>query len=110
MTKTNLVKSAGRFGPRYGISVRRRIASIEAVQKRKQKCIFCNGQAKRLSKGIWLCKKCGKKFAGHTYYLSNEVQKMSTENAVKSKPLKKEKPTTSVKETAKKTKKIEDKK
>ena len=69
MVKTKKVKAAGRFGVRYGRRVRTKIAEIENVQRKKQDCIFCNGKAKRLSKGIWECSKCGKKFAGHTYFL-----------------------------------------
>jgi len=67
--KTKKVKAAGRFGVRYGRRVRTKIADIEGVQRKKQDCIFCDGKVKRLSKGIWLCNKCGKKFAGHTYFL-----------------------------------------
>ena len=69
MVKTKHVKSAGRFGARYGVRTRTRTAEIEQKQRIKQDCIFCNGIAKRLSKGIWLCNKCGKKFAHHTYFL-----------------------------------------
>lgn len=69
MSKTKLLKSTGRFGVRYGISVKRRLAELEMKQKKKQQCIFCKGRAKRLAKGIWQCQKCKKKFAGHAYYL-----------------------------------------
>jgi len=70
--KTKKVKSAGRFGARYGVRVRTKIADIEGNQRKKQICIFCKGTAKRVSKGIWECKKCKKKFTGHAYYLSRE--------------------------------------
>tara|TARA_Y100000310_G_C20619614_1_gene782547 strand:- start:1119 stop:1337 length:219 start_codon:yes stop_codon:yes gene_type:complete len=70
--RTKKVKSAGRFGSRYGAKVRKKTAEIEAVQKKKQSCLFCNGVAKRLSKGIWECKKCDKKFASHTYFTKKE--------------------------------------
>ena len=107
MTKTKLSKSAGRFGPRYGVSVRRRIASIEGIQKKKQKCIFCNGRAKRLSKGIWLCNKCGKKFAGHAYYLLKEDNSNAyikeEQNSLKTKPLKKEIASNELADTSKKS-------
>jgi len=72
MVKTKKVKAAGRFGARYGRRVRTKIAEIETFQRKKQKCIFCNGRARRLSKGIWECDKCGKKFASRTYYLQKE--------------------------------------
>jgi large subunit ribosomal protein L37Ae len=67
--RTKKVKSAGRFGPRYGVRVRVKIAAIESEQRKKQQCIFCDGRAKRLSKGIWTCQKCGKKFASNTFIL-----------------------------------------
>ena len=68
--RTKKVKAAGRFGVRYGRRVRIKTADIESNQRKKQDCIFCEkGVAKRLSKGIWQCNKCEKKFAGHTYFL-----------------------------------------
>ena len=70
--KTKKVKSSGRFGARYGYRVKTKITEIESIQRKKQKCIFCDGVAKRLSKGIWQCKKCNKRFAGHVYFLKNE--------------------------------------
>ena len=69
MVRTKKTKSAGRLGVRYGRRVRTKISEIESLQRKKQECIFCNGIAKRLSKGIWKCKKCNKKFASHTYFL-----------------------------------------
>ncbi len=69
MPKTKLVKSAGRFGVRYGQRIKRKIAEVESKQRKKQVCPFCKKRAKRLSKGIWECRNCGKKFAGHAYYL-----------------------------------------
>ena len=70
--KTKKVKAAGRFGARYGRRVRVKIAELEGNQRKKQECIFCKGNAKRTSKGIWECKRCGKKFAEHAYFLPKE--------------------------------------
>ncbi len=70
--RTKKVKAAGRLGARYGTRVRKKIAAIESIQRKKQNCIFCNGVIKRLSTGIWQCKKCNKKFAGHAYYIKKE--------------------------------------
>jgi len=71
-SKSKKTKSAGRFGARYGKRVRIKLVSVEEKQRKKQKCPFCNKfGAKRLSKGIWHCKKCGKKFASDTYYVPN---------------------------------------
>ncbi|MBI3622845.1 50S ribosomal protein L37ae [Candidatus Pacearchaeota archaeon] len=70
-SKLKKVKAAGRFGARYGKKVRSKIAAVEEKQRKKQKCPYCGKLGvKRLSKGIWHCKKCGKKFASDTYYLS----------------------------------------
>ena len=74
MPKTKKVKAAGRFGVRYGRKVRLKTAEIETKQRKKQDCIFCPGKAKRLSKGIWLCNKCNKKFAHHTYFLPKKEE------------------------------------
>lgn len=110
---TKLLKSAGRFGTRYGVRVKRKIADIESKQRKKQSCPFCNGRAIRLSKGIWVCKKCQRKFAGHAYYLeqSKELhllekpQKKETKDLKKaqSKEIKEKKPKRN-KKTSKKTK------
>jgi len=70
MTKTKKVKSSGRFGPRYGKTVRARLVQVEEKQRKKQVCPFCKRIGiKRLSKGIWKCSKCNKKFASDTYHL-----------------------------------------
>jgi large subunit ribosomal protein L37Ae len=71
--KLKKVKSAGRFGARYGRSVRANVVKVESKQRVKQKCPYCGKLGvKRLSKGIWQCsrKKCNKKFASDTFYLN----------------------------------------
>ena len=71
-SKTKKSKSSGRFGARYGKSVRQKLASLEEKQRIKQKCPHCSKPGvKRLSKGIWHCRKCGKKFASDAYFLEN---------------------------------------
>jgi len=70
--RTKKVSSAGRFGVRYGKKIRERIISVEKKQRLKQKCPFCSKMAvKRLSKGIWQCKSCDRKFASNAYYLES---------------------------------------
>jgi large subunit ribosomal protein L37Ae len=69
-SKLKKTKSAGRFGARYGKTVKSRLIEVEEKQRKKQSCPFCKKKGvKRLSKGIWKCKKCGKKFASSTYHL-----------------------------------------
>jgi len=70
-TKSKKSKSAGRFGARYGKTVRNRLVKVEEKQRKKQRCPFCGKLgAKRISKGIWKCPKCNKKFASDAYYLN----------------------------------------
>ena len=65
---TKKVGSAGRFGCRYGVRVRRRVAIIEAIQKQKHLCPFCSfKKVSRVSSGVWQCSKCDRKFAGGSY-------------------------------------------
>jgi len=72
-TKTKKAKASGRFGPRYGKTVRARLNKVEEKQRKKQKCPFCSKLGvKRLSKGIWKCSKCNKKFASDVYYLGEQ--------------------------------------
>ncbi|MGC9309148.1 MAG: 50S ribosomal protein L37ae [Candidatus Nanoarchaeia archaeon] len=68
--KTKKIKSAGRFSAGYGL-VRNRLITIEQTQRKKQICPACKGIARRQSKGIWLCKKCGRTFTSGTYSLKN---------------------------------------
>lgn len=68
MGKTKKVGSAGRFGVRYGRTIRVRVSAIESKQKSLQKCPFCYAmKVKRLGSGIWQCKKCDIKFIGKAY-------------------------------------------
>ena len=69
-TKLKKAKSAGRFGARYGKTVKNRLVKIETKQRVRQKCPFCEKLGvKRTSKGVWEFSKCKKRFASNTYYL-----------------------------------------
>ncbi len=68
MRRTKKVGPSGRFGSRYGKGVKKKLVEIERVQKGKHKCPNCLKLGlKRISPGIWECKKCGLKFAGNAY-------------------------------------------
>ena len=69
-TKSKKTKSAGRFGARYGARPKARLVKVEEKQRQRQTCPLCKKpNAKRISKGIWKCSKCDKKFASNTFYL-----------------------------------------
>lgn len=69
MGKTKKVGTTGRFGPRYGLRIRKLVKKIEEKQKAKHLCPYCKnkGQVKRISVGIWNCGKCNSKFTGRAY-------------------------------------------
>lgn len=60
--------STKRFGPRYGGTLKQKFSKIEKEQRKKHKCPNCkNVQVRRVSAGIWECKKCSIKFAAKAY-------------------------------------------
>ena len=65
---TKKVGPAGRFGSRYGLKIRKRIAEIEAIQRKRHICPRCKKKSlRREAPGIWVCKNCGFKIAGYAY-------------------------------------------
>lgn len=70
MTRTKKVGSTGRFGTRYGITVKQKVLAVEKKQKKKHECPSClKKTVKRVAKGIWQCRKCSHKFTGKAFYL-----------------------------------------
>jgi large subunit ribosomal protein L37Ae len=68
VSHTSKRSTTGRFGSRYGTSVRKGIAQTEAESKRKHECPKCaNVAVKRVSVGVWRCGECGNTFAGGAY-------------------------------------------
>jgi large subunit ribosomal protein L37Ae len=69
MGKTKKVGRTGRFGARYGLRIRKLVRKVEDRQKIKHLCPYCKntGKVKRLSAGIWECRKCDSKFTGKAY-------------------------------------------
>jgi len=66
--RTKKVGTSGRFGPRYGVTVRKRIADVEAVTKGRHECPICHGVTLgRSATGIWICRRCGAKMASSSY-------------------------------------------
>lgn len=57
--------SAGRFGSRYGKRIRKRVSELEKSHNEKYECPGCGSLSLvRETKGVWKCKKCGKKVSG----------------------------------------------
>ncbi|MCJ2555511.1 MAG: 50S ribosomal protein L37ae [Candidatus Thermoplasmatota archaeon] len=66
--KTKKTGISGRFGARYGVTIRKRIRDVEREKVKKHLCPSCNHKAvKRVDTGIWRCRRCGTTFAGGAY-------------------------------------------
>jgi large subunit ribosomal protein L37Ae len=72
--RTKKVGSSGRFGPRYGVRIRKRVADIEAQSKGRHECPKCKAVAvTRKIAGVWVCKHCGATMASGAYLLTTPV-------------------------------------
>lgn len=68
MGRTKKVGTTGRFGTRYGATLRKRVKKIDATLKIKHKCPSCDSiKVKRVSIGIWQCSFCGFRFTGGSW-------------------------------------------
>ncbi len=69
MGRTKVVGIAGKFGARYGSTLRKRYREVMEKRYAPHQCPFCGfkGRIKRISTGIWMCKKCGSVWAGGAY-------------------------------------------
>jgi large subunit ribosomal protein L37Ae len=91
--RTKKVGITGKYGTRYGSTLRKLVRKIEVSQHSTYRCVFCGkDNVKRTNVGIWECKSCRKVVAGGAYSLSTpsaitvrstigRLRKMATENA-----------------------------
>ncbi|GAB0496584.1 hypothetical protein MMPV_007897 [Pyropia vietnamensis] len=73
----------GKYGTRYGASLRKQAKTMEVAQRMKYTCSFCGkSSVKRTAAGIWKCKAktCGKILAGGAWSVNTQaaVQMRST--------------------------------
>ena len=68
MGRTKKVGIIGKYGARYGTTIRSRVIAVEKTRKKSHSCPNCLKKTlKRASAGIWECKKCDSKFAGGSH-------------------------------------------
>ena len=74
MKEEDKLKSVKRFGSRYGRKLKLKFAQIESEQRKEHKCPYCSKiSVRRLSVGIWQCKKCNSKFTGRAYTITRKI-------------------------------------
>lgn len=90
--RTRKVGITGKYGTRYGSTLRKLVRKIEVSQHSTYRCVFCGKDSvKRTCVGIWECKACKKVVAGGAYTLSTapaitvrsaigRLRRMQTEN------------------------------
>ncbi|HEU97617.1 MAG: 50S ribosomal protein L37ae [Fervidicoccaceae archaeon] len=78
MGRTKLVGIAGKFGARYGSTLRKQYKEIMEKRYAEHVCPFCgiSGKVKRISTGIWKCEKCGTTWAGASYLPRSGMNKL----------------------------------
>jgi large subunit ribosomal protein L37Ae len=66
--RTKKVGITGKYGTRYGASLRKQIKVAEINQHTKYSCQFCGKDSlRRQAVGIWNCSRCRKTLAGGAY-------------------------------------------
>jgi len=69
--RTKKVGVVGKYGTRYGASIRKQIKKVEITQHATYTCSFCGKDSvKRQVTGIWTCRACKKQVAGGAYSVS----------------------------------------
>jgi len=80
--RTKKVGITGKYGVRYGATLRKLVKKIEVSQHSKYHCTFCGKvNIKRQSTGIWKCKTCKKTIAGGAYTL-NTASAVTTRSTI----------------------------
>ncbi|CCG80542.1 60S ribosomal protein L37a [Taphrina deformans PYCC 5710] len=69
--RTRKVGITGKYGTRYGASLRKDVKKMEITQHSRYVCTFCGKNAvKRTVVGIWKCGGCNKTMAGGAWTVS----------------------------------------
>lgn len=73
--RTRKVGVVGKYGTRYGASLRKQVKKMEIAQHTRYTCTFCGKKSvKRVAVGIWKChsKTCNKIVAGGAWSVNTQ--------------------------------------
>ncbi|CDH16514.1 probable 60S ribosomal protein L43 [Zygosaccharomyces bailii] len=71
LTSPSKVGITGKYGVRYGSSLRRQVKKLEIQQHARYDCSFCGKKTvRRGAAGVWTCSSCKKTVAGGAYTVS----------------------------------------
>jgi len=75
--KTRMAGISGRYGPRYGSTLRKKWRKVMERRYAIFECPYCGSRVvmKRVTVGIWKCPKCGAVFAGGAYQPFTAISK-----------------------------------
>lgn len=69
--RTQKVGICGKYGTRYGATLRKLLRKVEVQQHSKYTCVFCGKDSvKRVVTGIWKCGSCNKVQSGGAFVLA----------------------------------------
>merc|ERR1711970_423872 len=69
--RTKKAGICGKYGTRYGATLRKVVKKYEISQHAKYMCTFCGKEnVKRTNVGIWKCNSCAKTVAGGAWQLN----------------------------------------
>mmetsp|Transcript_9797 Transcript_9797/g.23371 ORF Transcript_9797/g.23371 Transcript_9797/m.23371 type:complete len:93 (+) Transcript_9797:59-337(+) len=72
--RTRKVGVVGKYGTRYGASLRKQIKKIEVTQHARYTCPFCGkNTVRRSAVGIWRCSACRKVVAGGAWAVNTQA-------------------------------------
>jgi len=75
-------RQGGGLGARYGVKARKRYSEVVSEMKRGGVCPQCSSNTvRRESVGIWVCTKCGFRFAGGAYVPSTKLGTIADRSA-----------------------------
>lgn len=68
MGRTKKTGAAGKYGARYGVTIKKEVNKVLQASKQKHTCPNCMKKTlKRVAAGVWQCAFCRTKMAGKAY-------------------------------------------